>query len=903
MREKLPRAESNLWRSNTKVANEFEWRRIVEHSRSIKKYVSLNEGAFARSKVVPRTFRPCILHGRFLFLTTSKGKIKTLKRIIQIEKNNKKFKKGEKMLENKYNFNEKEQKWQKFWQENGIYKFDKDSTKPIYSIDTPPPTVSGELHIGHISGFTQADMMARFHRMQGYNMFYPLGFDNNGLPTELLVEKKKGIRAHTMPREEFTNIALDLVKEYNQTYRDTMVKAGMSCDLSLGYNTIDQKSQKTSQKSFIDLAKKGIAYREDKPNPWCCKCRTSVATAELEDKDFDSIFSYLNFKLADGSGTIPIATTRPEFLPACVGIFVNPDDERYSHLVGKKVKVPLFEENEVEIRADKKVGIDKGTGIVMCCTFGDQTDAEWWKQYHLDLKVAIDDGGNMTEIAGKYAGMKSIDARKAILEDLKEQGYIFKQDPITHSVKVHERCGQPIEILSKKQWFIRTSTPELKKTWADLGNQLVWHPETMKSRYLAWVANMNQDWSISRQRYFGVPFPVWYCAKCGKIKLAEENQLPVNPLTSNPSTPCECGSTEFIPEKDVMDTWATSSVTPQINTNWAEDEQESQKNMPMSMRFCGHDIITTWALRTIIKSYYHQNCLPWKELLVNGWVMADKGIKFSKSKSNSKMNVVEMINAYSADVVRYWCANGAYGRDVLFTDERMKDGVKLENKIWNASKFVLSFLYDYVPKKPEKILPMDEYIMHKFNEAYNRTYKFYENVEMGYACDSIEKFFWNFCDNYIEIAKNRLYKPEVYGDEAKKSAQWACYNVLLGMLKLFAITMPHITEEIYQDYFRQFEKTESMHLCLLSPIELDEKKNIIKDGDLVVDIVSKVRQFKSENKLSLKTEIEDITISNNELDFIRQCEDDIKAVTSVRKINYQTGDFKVEVGRPIIETN
>lgn len=283
------------------------------------------------------------------------------------------------MLDKKYNFQEKDAKWQKFWQDEGVYKFDPKSNKPTFSIDTPPPTVSGKLHIGHISGFTQADMIARFQRMQGKNLFYPLGFDNNGLPTELLVEKEKKIRAHTLPREEFTQIALELVEKYNQSYRDMMTKAGMSCDLSLGYNTIDKKSQKTSQKSFIELAKKGIAYRDNKPSPWCCKCRTSVATAELEDKELDSVFNHLNFRLADGSGTIPIATTRPEFLPACVAIFVNPEDERYAKLVGKKVKVPLFEENEVTVLADSKVGIDKGTGIVMCCTFGDQTDVEWWR--------------------------------------------------------------------------------------------------------------------------------------------------------------------------------------------------------------------------------------------------------------------------------------------------------------------------------------------------------------------------------------------------------------------------------------------------------------------------------------------------------------------------------------------
>ncbi len=806
------------------------------------------------------------------------------------------------MLDKKYNISEKEAKWQKFWQENEIYKFKENSNKPTFSIDTPPPTVSGELHIGHISGFTQADMIARYHRMQGKNLFYPLGFDNNGLPTELLVEKKKNIRAHTLPREEFTKIALDLVSTYNQSYREMMIKAGMSCDLSLGYNTIDDRSQKTSQKSFIELAKKGIAYRDDKPSPWCCKCHTSVASLELEDKNLDSVFNYLNFKLADGSGTIPIATTRPEFLPACVAIFVNPEDKRYKKLIGKKVKVPLFEENEVTVLSDSKVGIDKGTGIVMCCTFGDQTDVEWWKEYHLPLKQVIDENGRMTSLAGKYAGLKIVEARKAVIEDLKTAGYIYKQDPINHAVKVHERCEEPIEFLSKKQWFIKTSTPELKKKWAELGEELIWRPESMKTRYMTWVNNLNQDWSISRQRYFGVPFPVWYCKKCGKPIFADEKDLPVNPLTSLPKSKCECGCDEFIPESDVMDTWATSSVTPQINCGWADDEKTCAKLMPMDMRFCGRDIITTWSLRTIIKAFYHQGCLPWKMLTVNGWVMADKGIKISKHLSNSKMNLNDLLRDYGADVIRYWCAIGSYGRDVMFSDDGLKDGYKLLNKIWNASKFVLSFLEDYVPNKPKTILPMDRFIMQKFNDGYKKTILQYENVEMGYAKNEIEKFFWNFCDNYIELAKNRLYKPEVYGEEAKLSAQWACYNVLLGMLKLFAITMPHITEEIYQDYFRQFEKETSIHTTVLSPIDLDEEEGIIENGDKVFDIVSRVRSFKSENKISLKTEIEDITISDEDTDFVKACEADIKAVTSTRGIKYKKGEFGVEIGK-IIEEN
>lgn len=797
------------------------------------------------------------------------------------------------MLDKKFNFTEKEPYWEKYWQDNEIYKFKENSSRPTYTIDSPPPTVSGELHLGHISGFTQADILARYQRMLGKNLFYPLGFDNNGLPTELLVEKKKNIKAYSMPREDFTKLALEVVADYNQSYRDTMVRCGMSCDLSLGYNTIDERSQKTSQKSFIELAKKGIAYRDDKPSPWCSKCRTSVADAELESKDIESVFNYLNFKLADGSGTIPIATTRPEFLPACVAIFVNPEDERYARFVGKMVKVPLFEQHEVKVLTDEKVGIDKGTGIVMCCTFGDQTDVEWWKKYNLELKQAIDDGGRMTEICGKYAGLKTTEARRQIIEDLKEAGYIYKQDPIVHAVSVHERCDEPIEFLAKKQWFIKTCSGDLRQTWIDQGNKIDWRPASMKTRYIAWVSNLNQDWSISRQRYFGIPFPVWYCKKCGAVKFAEIEDLPVNPLETMPKSPCSCcGSTEFEPERDVMDTWATSSLTPQINTNWFEKGESAA--MPMDMRFCGRDIINTWDLRTIIKAYYHNNTIPWKTLNVNGWVMADKGIKISKHLANAKMNLKDLLSNYGSDIIRYWCASGAYGRDVMFSDEGLKDGIKFSNKIWNASKFVLSFLYDYTPAKPEKILPMDEYIMEKYNEAFEKYKTQLDASEMGYAKTEMEKFFWFFCDNYIEISKNRLYKPEIYGEDAKASAQWASYNVLLGILKCFAIYMPHITEEIYQDYFVKFEKESSIHSLVLGKIMCESDEKILVGGDEVCEIVSEIRKFKSENNLSLKEEVKLLEVSGYS-DFAPLVDYDIKAVGNVKEIKFASGEKSVKV--------
>lgn len=808
------------------------------------------------------------------------------------------------MLDKKYNYKERDSFWEKYWLDKGTYEFNKYSNRPKFSVDTPPPSVSGTLHIGHICSYAQADMYIRYQRMSGKNVFFPMGFDNNGLPTEKIVEKDLKIRARDMERGEYIKKALEIVEKYVAEYKQTMMNFGISCDFNLKYDTIDEKSQKTSQKSFIELAKNGLAYRANTPAPWCCKCRCSIANAELEDQDLQSVFNYLNFKLADGSGTIPIATTRPEYLPACVAIFVNPEDERYKSFIGKKVKVPLFEENEVTVIADELVGIDKGAGVVMCCTFGDQTDVEWWKKYNLEYKQAIDDGGKMSEIAGKYAGLKITDARNAVIEDLKAQGYMFKQEPIVHAVKVHERCGEPSEILTKMQWFIKTSTPELIQKWIELGNQVKWHPANMQVRYNAWVENMNQDWSISRQRYFGIPFPVWYCEKCNKPHFAELKDLPVNPLITNFNGVCECGSTNFIPESDVLDTWATSALTPQINCNWFDDEQGSKEKMPMDVRFCARDIITTWDLRTIMKAYYHQNTLPWKNLMIAGWVMADKHNKISKSKCNAQMSLESLRDRFGSDVVRYWCSSGVYGRDVFLAEDGFKDGFRFSNKLWNACKFVYSFLYDYVPNKPKKILPMDEYIMQKFNIAYEKTLKLYENFEMGLAKEEMEKFFWDFCDNYIEIAKNRLYKPEVYGNDAKESAMWASYNVLFRMLQIFSITMPHITEELYQDYFVKFEKVESIHNTVLSPIPVERNEQIVQNGDKVVEVVSRVRQFKSEQKISLKTQIENVDIYTDCVDFMKSCEYDIKAVTGILNINLISSEnFEIKFGNIIEEQN
>ena len=714
-------------------------------------------------------------------------------------------------------------------------------------------------------------------------MFYPFGFDDNGLPTERLVEKELGIRAHEVSREEFRDNCMQVAKKYEDDFRNLFISAGNSADFSLCYSTVSPEVQRVSQKSFLDLVKAGEAYYGEKPAIWCPECRISIAQAELESKDVASTFNYLKFNLAGEDGYLEIATTRPEMLCACVCVFVNPDDERFKKYVGKKVVVPIYN-FEVEILTDDKVALDKGTGVVMCCTYGDETDLYWQETHHLPRKMAIDDGGRMTALSGKYEGMKVKAARAEIIADLKEAGLLLKQEPIVHAVATHERCGTPMEINIKKQWFIKLV--EHKEEFLKRGEEIKWYPDFMKSRYLNWVENVDRDWCISRQRYFGVPIPVWYCEDCGEIILPEEDRLPINPLVDTPNKPCpKCGSMKFKPECDIFDTWQTSSITPQINCKWAVDDEMYKKLMPMSLR--------TWDFYTIAKSHYHSNCLPWENVMISGFVMANKDEKISKSKSNSKMSPEVLLKEKSADITRYWAGTGSLGRDIVFTDEEFKNGTKLVNKIWNASRFVLSLLNDYKPREIA-LKPMDQWIIAKYNDMLQRFKGYFDKYEIGLAMNELEKFFWNFCDNYIEIAKRRLYNPDIFGAEATESAKYASYKVLLGMLKLFAIYMPHITEEIYQTYFKQFEGTISIHLTQIEKIDAQLPENIIKNGDEVLDVVSFVRGFKSENNYSMKEELDEVEIVGYS-DFLKTVDYDIAAVCGIKDLKFASGEKKIKI--------
>ena len=564
-------------------------------------------------------------------------------------------------MEKNYDFRQVEKEMQKFWRDNSVYSFDKNSSREIFSIDTPPPTVSGKLHIGHIFSYTQAEIIARFKRMQGYNVFYPFGFDDNGLPTERLVEKEEGIFAKNLPRAEFIDRCIKTSTKYENEFKDLWQSLGLSVDWSLQYETINPMVQRISQKSFLRLLKAGKAYMKEAPVLWCTECQTSIAQAELEATDKESSFNYIEFKV--GNESLPIATTRPELLGACVCLFTNPNDDRYTSFIGKMAKVPLYN-YEVPILADEKVDSQKGTGIVMCSTFGDSTDLEWYEKHNLSYRKLILSDGRIDGADLFIGGMTVLEARKQIIRLLSDSGLLKETKKITHTVAVHERCGKEIEILPSKQWYIDILSN--KELFLKAADDINWYPEHMKSRYINWVENLKWDWCILRQRYFGVPFPIWYCKSCGSVIMADEEQLPVNPLDSRPNKPCSCGCEDFEPETGVFDTWATSSVTPLINSKWEEDCDFTDKLMPMSLRAQAHEIIRTWAFYTIVKSLYHTNQIPWKDIMISGFVLAKKGEKISKSKSNSELSPQNIIENHSADAIRYWSASSKLGTDTFF---------------------------------------------------------------------------------------------------------------------------------------------------------------------------------------------------------------------------------------------
>jgi len=771
-------------------------------------------------------------------------------------------------MADEYIAQEAEKKWQRFWEKEQIYKFDEKNKKGIFKIDTPPPTLSGRMHIGHAFSYSQQDFIARFRRMFQGNIFYPFGTDDDGLPTERMVEKIKNISSKQISRSAFIEICMKTIKEITPEFVQDWKNLGISCDYKLYYSTINKNVQKISQKSFIELFKKGEIYQKELPTLWCPECRTAIAQAELEDKEQSTFFTTLKFK-ANGKDLL-IATTRPELLGACVAVFVNPADKRYKNLVGKKAKVPRYN-FEVPIIADKSAEMEKGTGVLMICSYGDKYDVEAINRHKLKPRVILDKDGRIN--SGEDKGLFIKAARKKILQELQEINLIAEQKSITNAVNVHDKCGTEIEFFPTKQWFIKVL--DKKKQLVEQGRKIKWHPNYMLKRYENWVNGLEWDWNISRDRHFGIPIPVWECNKCDKIILAEEKELPVDPMQIKKKCP-SCGEAAE-PEQKVLDTWATSSLTPQIASSLVENKVK----IPFSLRPQAHDIIRTWAFYTIVRSYLLEKEIPWEDIMISGFVTL-QGEKMSKSKGNV-IDPSEVLKKYSSDALRFWAAGSTLGEDLDYQEKDIITGQKFITKIWNASKFAFMNLEGYKQEKPKNLEIMDKWIISKLNNLVKICTGSFENYEFSRAKAETENFFWHtFCDNYLEIIKKRIYEPS--SKEEKISAQYALYQSLFTILKLMAPIMPHITEELYQKYYIKNEKIKSIHINKWPEFDkklVDEK--IERIGDKFIEILGKVRQIKTKNQKSLKAEII-LTVEKDNLQILNPVLKDLKAVVNAKEI-------------------
>ncbi|MGV8142677.1 MAG: valine--tRNA ligase [Candidatus Pacearchaeota archaeon] len=769
---------------------------------------------------------------------------------------------------------ELEQKWRDYWASEKIYAFDTKSKKKIYSIDTPPPTLSGEMHIGHAFSYSQQDFIARYKRMRGFNVFYPFGTDDNGLPTEKLIQKLKNVRSKDFSRADFIELCLKTIKEIRPAFIQDWINLGISCDYNVLYSTIDDNSRKISQKNFLDLYKKGLIYIAEFPTIWDTEFQTPVAQAELEDKEKESFFTTLKFEVT--GKVLPIATTRPEMLPACVAVFVNPSDKRYKDLIGKKAKVPLTNEL-VPIIADEHADIEKGTGALMVCSYGDKYDVEAVKKHKLTPKIIISPEGRITE--KPYDNLTIHQAREKILQDLKNANLIIKQEKIKHTVNVYEKSSKEIEFLPTKQWFIKII--DKKNEWIKVGKKIEWIPENMFKIYENWVNGLEWDWSVSRDRHFGIPIPAWHCQKCKEIILAKESELPVDPMQTAKNCPkCKMKAEG---ETKVLDTWATSSLTPQIASSLVDNKIK----IPYSLRAQAHEIIRTWAFYTIVRSQYHENSIPWEKTAISGLVTMS-GEKMSKSKGNV-IKPQTVVDQYGSDALRFWAAASRLGENMDYQEKDIVTGKKFINKLLNAASFVFMNL-EHQSKQP-KLEETDRLLLNQLNnliDVSTNSFEDYNYYKTKMETDSF--FFKTFADNYLEIVKNRVYNGT---KEQKASAFYTLYQSLLAITKILAPFTPFITEEVYHNHFKKYEGQKSIHLeSWPERLKVDSSKEDQIIWDKLLEVIGKVRQAKSEAKKSMKAEVI-ITMPKSDHKTLEKVMHDLKSVCSAKEIN--EGKFEITI--------
>jgi valyl-tRNA synthetase len=830
-----------------------------------------------------------------------------------------------------------EDKWTSRWEKSGVYRFDRARGRDsVFSIDTPPPTVSGSLHVGHVFSYTHTDVIARFHRMRGRAVFYPMGWDDNGLPTERRVQNYFGVRCDpslpydpafvppekpgkhpiAVSRPNFIELCERLTGEDEKAFEHLWRHLGLSVDWSMTYATIGRRAQRISQLSFLELLSRGQAYQLDAPTLWDVDFRTAVAQAELEDREQAGAYHRIGFARPD-SGRVEIETTRPELIPACVALVAHPDDERYRPLFGSDVITPLFGVR-VPIRAHALADPEKGSGVAMICTFGDITDVTWWRELALPVRAILQPNGTLRPLSwgepgwestdpgraqrsyDQLAGLSTAKARVRIVEMLRESGDLIGEPrPITHAVKFYEKGDRPLEIITSRQWFIKTM--EFRDRLRERGRELKWHPPYMQARLEHWINGLTGDWCVSRQRFFGVPFPVWYRIRDdGSIDydawlLPELSRLPVDPSSDVPDgyrSDQRDRPGGFTGDSDIMDTWATSSVSPQIVSGWREDEDLFRRVFPLDLRPQAHDIIRTWLFSTLLRAELEHGSLPWKNVAISGFVLDPDRKKMSKSKGNV-ITPMALLEEHGSDGVRYWAASARPGTDTAFDPAEMKVGRRLAIKFLNASKFVLA--------RPEPVGRishlLDRGLLTALRRLVEDTTRALDEYDYARALQLTETFFWSFCDNYLEMVKSRRYGD--HGNDAAGSANATLLCGLSVLNRLLAPYLPFATEEVWSWW-----QPDSVHTAPWPTVDQIDRlaspdMEALAALDRAIEVISEIRRVKSLAKRPAKSRVQIARVRTDAavIPLLERVEIDLRSAAGAERIEFARveGPLNVEL--------
>lgn len=766
-----------------------------------------------------------------------------------------------------YSHRDEEPKWQQMWRKWGIYRFDATSSSEIFSIDTPPRYTSGVLHLGHATSYPAMDFVARYRRMRGYNVFFPLCFDGNGMPVETATEKKHGITRFSVDRKTYLRLCEEYARENIERMTRQFEMLGMSLDDSIYYETHSEDFRRITQISFLRLLSRGLAYRGTFPVNWCPSCRTSLADAEVEYHEFDTKLHYISFHLK-GGGSIAIATTRPELIPACQAVLVHPSDERHRGMGGKVAVLPVYGK-EVPVMEDDRVDPSFGTGAVMVCSYGDREDAAWILKHKLPVVTVIDDAGRMNENAGFLSGLAAAEARERMVERIMDEHQYIRGEAIRHSVGVCWRCSTPVEILEKKQWFIRSV--QSSDTVLSSADKIQWHPEFMKQRLRDWTTSLTWDWVVSRQRVFATPIPVWECPVCDYFEAASEEECYIDPVLSPPRGKCPNDGSSLRGSTDVFDTWMDSSITALYNCYWLRDEHMFKRMFPMSLRGQAHEIIRTWAYYTILRSALLVDEIPWKEIMITGFIMAPDKRPMHTHLGNV-IDPVPVIEKYGADALRYYAATCTLGEDQAFRERDVVHGQRLCNKLWNIAGFAGNAGKG---REAELQSPVDMWIARRYNETLEQVSRAMEDYSFSEAIRAAEQFAWHdLADNYIEMVKSRI-------KDGDPTACWLLRELAYGMLRMFAPFLPHVTEACYQHHLKG--DAISIHVTPW-PEPLGVTTALAKTGDDAVSVVTALREWRASH--DFRGEIRNVTVFTADR-ALERCATEIKSAARVGGIRFE----------------